>query len=33
MDIESLATGAVEKAIAQTDYLTPYINSKDKEPV
>lgn len=33
MDIESLATGAVEKAIAQTDYLTPYIDSKDKEPV
>lgn len=33
MDIESLATSAVERAIAQTDYLTPYINSKDKEPV
>lgn len=33
MDTESLATGAVEKAIAQTDYLAPYINSKDKEPV
>lgn len=33
MDIESLATSAVEKAIAQTEYLTPYINSKDKEPV
>lgn len=33
MDIESLATSAVEKAIAQTEYLAPYINSKDKEPV
>lgn len=33
MDIESLATSAVERAIAQTDYLAPYINSKDKEPV
>lgn len=32
MDIEKLATSAIEDAIAKTDYITPYVNSGDKEP-
>lgn len=32
MDIEKLATSAVEDAISKTDYITPYINSADKQP-
>ncbi len=32
MDIEKLATSAIEDAIAKTDYVTPYVNSGDKEP-
>jgi hypothetical protein len=32
MDIEKLATSAIEDAIAKTDYITAYINSGDKEP-
>ena len=32
MDIEKLATSAVEDAIAKTEYITPYVNSGDKEP-
>lgn len=32
MDIEKLATSAIEDAIAKTDYITPYVNSRDKEP-
>jgi hypothetical protein len=32
MDIENMATSAVIQAIAKTDYLTPYVNSGDKEP-
>lgn len=32
MDIEKLATSALEDAIAKTDYITPYVNSGDKEP-
>lgn len=31
-DVETLGTNAVEKLIASTDYLVPYINKKDKEP-
>ncbi len=33
MDIEKLATSAVESAIAKTDRLSGFINSGDKEPV
>lgn len=32
MDIEKLATSAVEDAIAKTDFLSPFVNSGDKEP-
>lgn len=32
MDIEKLATSAIEDVIAKTDYITPYVNSGDKEP-
>ncbi len=32
MDIEKLATSAIEDAIAKTDYITPYVNNGDKEP-
>lgn len=32
MDTEVLATSAIKKRIAQTDYLSPYVNEKDKEP-
>lgn len=32
MDIEKLATSAIEDAIAKTDYITPYVNSGDREP-
>lgn len=32
MDIERLATSAVEDAIAKTDFLSPYVNSGDREP-
>lgn len=32
MDIERLATSAVEEAIAKTDFLSPFVNSGDKEP-
>lgn len=32
MDIEKLATSAIEDAISKTDYITPYVNSGDKEP-
>ena len=32
MDIEKLATSAIEDAIAKTDYVTPYVNNGDKEP-
>lgn len=31
-DIETLATGTVEKLIAKTDYLVPYIAKKDRGP-
>lgn len=33
MDTEALAVAAVKTAIAKTDYLTDYINDKDKEPM
>lgn len=33
MDIEVLATSAVKEAIAITDYLSPFVNDKDKEPL
>ena len=33
MDIEKLATSAVEAAIGKTDRLSSFINSGDKEPV
>jgi hypothetical protein len=32
MDIEQLATSAVTDSIAKTDFLSPFINSGDKEP-
>lgn len=32
MDIEKLATSAVEDVIARTDFLSPFVNSSDKEP-
>jgi hypothetical protein len=32
MDIEKLATSAIEDAISKTDYITPRVNSGDKEP-
>lgn len=32
MDIEKLATSAIEDVIARTDYITSYVNSGDKEP-
>lgn len=32
MDIEKLATSAVDESISKTDRLSSYINSKDKEP-
>lgn len=32
MDIQKLATSAIEDAISKTDYITPYINSGDREP-
>lgn len=32
MDNEMIAVAAVQKAIASTEYLEPYINSKDREP-
>lgn len=31
-DIETLATGTIEKLISKTDYLVPYITKKDKGP-
>ena len=33
MDTEALAVTAVKNGIAKTDYLTAYINEKDKEPM
>lgn len=33
IDIEVMATSAVKKAIARTDYLVPVIADKDKEPL
>ena len=33
MDTEALAVTAVKNGIAKTDYLTAYINYKDKEPM
>ncbi len=32
MDIERLAVSAVIDVIASTDYLSPFVNSGDKEP-
>ena len=32
MDLEKLATSAIEKEIAKTDLLSSFINSGDKEP-
>ncbi len=32
MDTEILATSAVKKRIAQTDYLSPFVNENDREP-
>lgn len=32
MDIEKLATAAVDASISKTDVLSPYINDGDKEP-
>lgn len=32
MDKEMIAISAIERAIAKTEYLTPYISSNDKEP-
>ena len=32
MDIEILATSAVEESLSQTDVLKPYITKNDKEP-
>ncbi|MCI9083769.1 MAG: hypothetical protein HFI70_16220 [Lachnospiraceae bacterium] len=32
MNIERLATSAVEDAIAKTDFLSSFVNSGDKEP-
>lgn len=33
IDVEVMATSAVKKAIARTDYLVPIISDKDKEPL
>ncbi|MGO5050911.1 hypothetical protein ACTQ6A_00060 [Lachnospiraceae bacterium LCP25S3_G4] len=33
MDLEVIGTSAVKEAIAMTDYLSPYVNDKDKEPL
>ncbi len=33
MDIEAVAVGAVKLAIGKTNYLSEYINDKDKEPM
>lgn len=33
IDVEVIATSAVKKAIARTDYLVPVISDKDKEPL
>ena len=32
MDIENLGTSAVIDAIARTDFLSPFVNSGDREP-
>lgn len=32
MDLEKLATSAIEKEIAKTDLLSSFINSGDREP-
>ena len=33
IDIEVVATSAVKKIIAKTDYLMPFIADKDREPL
>lgn len=32
MDIEKLATSAIEDVISKTDYISSYVNNGDKEP-
>lgn len=33
MDTEVIATSAVKRSVSVTDYLSPYINERDKEPI
>jgi hypothetical protein len=33
MDTEVIATSTVKVSISITDYLSPYINERDKEPI